>query len=51
MARTDILEKKEEIQKWISENKSKAFISKELGCKQETLNRYLELMNIEYIGN
>lgn len=28
MARTDILERKAEIELWISENKSKAFISK-----------------------
>lgn len=51
MARTDILEKKEQIFIWIQENKSKAFISKELNCKQETLNRYLEIMGIEYDGN
>lgn len=49
--RTDILERKEEILKWIDENKSKAFISKELKCKQETLNRYLIQMGIEYKGN
>lgn len=49
--RTDILEKREEIEKWISENKSKAFISKELKCKQETLNRYLNKMGIVYTGN
>lgn len=49
--RTDILERKEEILQWISENKSKAFISNELKCKQETLNTYLKKMNIEYTGN
>ena len=49
--RSDILELKDQILQWISENKSKAFISKELGCKQETLNRYLEKMGIEYTGN
>ena len=49
--RSDILEQKDQILRWISENKSKAFISKELGCKQETLNRYLEKMGIEYTGN
>ena len=49
--RSDILEQKDQILQWISENKSKAFISKELGCKQETLNRYLEKMGIEYTGN
>ena len=40
--RSDILEKKSQILIWIDENKSKAFIAKELGCKQETLNKYLE---------
>ena len=49
--RTDILERKEEILKWIDENKSKAYISKELKCKQETLNKYLIQMGIEYKGN
>ena len=49
--RSDILEQKDQILQWISENKSKAFISKELGCKQETLNRYLEKMGIDYAGN
>lgn len=49
--RTDILEQKDQILQWINENKSKAFISKELGCKQETLNRYLEKMEIDYAGN
>lgn len=49
--RNDILERKEEILSWIKENKSKAFICKELDCKQETLNRYLAKMDIEYSGN
>lgn len=49
--RLDIFEKKDQILIWIDENKSKAFIAKELGCKQETLNKYLEKMGIEYAGN
>lgn len=49
--RTDILERKEEILKWIKENQSKAFISKQLKCKQETLNNYLVKMGIDYAGN
>ena len=49
--RTDILERKQEILNWIEENQSKAFICKELKCKQETLNKYLKLMDIEYKGN
>ena len=37
--------------KWINENKSKTFISKQLKCKQETLNNYLIKMGINYAGN
>ena len=49
--RTDIIARKEEILKWIEENQSKAFISRELKCKQETLNRYLKDWGIDYSGN
>lgn len=49
--RTDILEKKEEILKYISENQSKAKIAITLNCKIDTLNSYLRKMNIEYSGN
>ena len=49
--RTDILERKDEIVEWISQNQSKAFICRELKCKPETLNSYLQKMGIEYIGN
>lgn len=49
--RTDILERENEIRQWIEENKSKAFICKELNCKPETLNSYLKKMNIIYSGN
>ena len=31
--REDILEQKDLILKWIDENQSKAFMSKQLGCK------------------
>ena len=51
MARTDILEKRNLIEKWIQENRSKAYIAKELHCKQETLNKYLEQMGLNYQGN
>ena len=51
MARTDILEKEALIRKWIEEGQSKAFIAKQLNCKPETLNRYLEKMGIKYEGN
>ena len=49
--RKDILERKEEILKWVEQNQSKAFISRQLNCKPETLNAYLEKMGIEYKGN
>lgn len=49
--RTDILERKEEILKWIEQNQSKAYICRQLKCKPETLNSYLEKMDILYQGN
>ena len=49
--RDDILNKKEDILRWIEENQSKAYICRELKCKPETLNSYLNKMNIEYAGN
>ena len=49
--RNDILERKDEILNWIEQNRSKAFICKELHCKPETLNSYLIKMGIEYSGN
>ncbi len=36
---------------WIKEHKSKAYISKKLNCKQDTLNKHLKQMCIEYAGN
>lgn len=51
MARTDILEKKEQILEWIANGESKTFMCKELQCKQETLNNYLKKMDIKYTGN
>ena len=51
MQRLDILEREAEIRQWINENQSKAFISKQLQCKPETLNSYLKKMGIEYSGN
>ena len=48
--RTDILERKEEILKWISEEQPKCYICQQLKCKQETLNSYLKKMGIEYAG-
>ncbi len=49
--RNDILERKEDILKWIEEHQSKAFICRELHCKPDTLNSYLSKMGIEYSGN
>lgn len=51
MRRIDILDKKEEILKWIEENQSKAFICRQLQCKYDTLQSYLKQMGIEYKGN
>ena len=49
--RTDILEKREQILIWINENRSKAYMARELKCKQETLSKYLDKMGIVYTGN
>lgn len=49
--RNDILEKKEKILQWITENQSKSFICKQLKCKPITLEAYLIKFNIEYKGN
>ena len=51
MRRPDILERKDDILSWIEQNQSKAFMCRELKCKPETLNSYLEKMNISYKGN
>ena len=48
--REDILERKDEILSWISEEKPKNFICQQLHCKPETLNSYLKKMGIEYKG-
>lgn len=49
--RTDILEKKEQILQWISENQSKAFMARELQCNPKTINSILTKFGIEYSGN
>ena len=48
--RNDIIEAKESILQWIQEGRTKAYISEQLNCKQETLNRYLKKMGIKYQG-
>ena len=49
--RNDILEKKREILKLIENEEPKSIICKFLKCKPETLERYLKIMEISYIGN
>lgn len=49
--RTDIIERKEEILQWISENWSNAEIARRLNCKVDTLKSYYKKMGIEYSGN
>ena len=49
--RTDILERENEIRQWVSENRSKASMAKELGCNPKTINAVLERLGIEYKGN
>lgn len=48
--RKDILTKKDKILQWITEEKSKAFMCRELHCKPETLEVYLKKMGIDYKG-
>lgn len=48
--RTDILERKEDILKWIEEERTKAYMCQQLNCKSTTLNSYLKQMNVEYAG-
>ena len=45
------IERKQDILKWIKENKSKAFICREMMCKPLTLDNYLTKFNIKYKGN
>lgn len=49
--RTDILERRAEIEQWITENKSKAFMARELDCNPKTVNSVLKKLGIEYAGN
>ncbi len=49
--RTDILESKDQILLWISENRSKAFMCQEFKCKPAVLDGYLHKLGIEYKGN
>ena len=49
--RTDLLERKADIEKWIEENQSKAFMARELGCNPKTINPLLERLGLSYKGN
>jgi hypothetical protein len=49
--RRDILERRSSIEKWIAENRSKAFMCRELRCKPLTLDGYLKKFGISYAGN
>jgi Zn finger protein HypA/HybF involved in hydrogenase expression len=48
--RTDIQERKEDILRWIEEERPKSYMCQELHCKQVTLNAHLLKMGIEYGG-
>lgn len=49
--RTDILERKEEIEQWIAEGKTKAQMARELDCNPKTINPVLKRLGLEYAGN
>jgi 5-methylcytosine-specific restriction endonuclease McrA len=51
MNRKDITDKEIEVRQWISENKPKAFICKELQCRPITLENHLRNWGITYKGN
>lgn len=49
--RTDLMQRKSDILQWISENRSKAYMARELGCNPKTINPLLERLGISYEGN
>ena len=49
--RTDLLEKKEQILQWVAENRSKAYMARELNCNPKTINPLLKRLGFEYSGN
>lgn len=51
MRRTDINERKEDILQWVAENKSKAWMARELNCNPKTIASKLIEMGIKYDGN
>ena len=49
--RTDILERKAEIEKWIQEGRSKAYMARQLNCNPKTINPILDRLGLKYDGN
>jgi len=49
--RNDILERREEIELWISQLRPKAHICLELNCRPSTLDSYLRKFGLYYKGN
>lgn len=49
--RTDILERKAEIEQWIKEGQSKAYMARQLNCNPKTINPILERLGLTYSGN
>lgn len=49
--RNDILERKAEIEQWIAENQSKAYMARQLNCNPKTINPILERLGLSYKGN
>ena len=49
--RNDILERKVEIEQWISEGQSKAYMARQLDCNPKTVNAILKKLGIDYSGN
>ena len=49
--RKDILNRRDEIELWISQSKPKAEICLKLNCRSSTLNSYLIKLGLTYEGN
>lgn len=50
MPRVDILNRRDDILTWVSQNKPKYWIAAQLKCRMSTLSTYLKKMSINYIG-
>ena len=49
--RNDILERREDIESWITQMRPKAYICRELKCRPLTLESYLKKLGLSYEGN